>query len=210
VTSPEFQRRLAERSEATGLHVTPSLADRLDAYYQLLSTWNRRINLTALDLDSLPPDAVDRLLIEPLAAAQFAKEEVAVLDVGSGGGSPAIPFALATNACELTMIESRSRKSTFLREAAHVVGLPAVRVLNSRFEEVSRSVELKKRFEIVTIRAVRVADEDWTRFADVLTAGGSIFLLHQLGLEHKAPAGFSKLGTHRLTDKAELSVFGRQ
>jgi hypothetical protein len=57
---------LAERAGLSGLSVPPALAERLIAYYSLLSHWNRKINLTSL---SDPKEAVDRLLLEPVAAA---------------------------------------------------------------------------------------------------------------------------------------------
>jgi len=207
VTSAEFYGRLVERSEAAGLTVPAEIASKLHAYYQLLCTWNRRINLTALDLDRLPSDAMDRLMIEPLAAARFARTNIPVLDVGSGGGSPAIPLALACDASELVMVESRTRKSTFLREAAHAVGLLRASVLTGRFEDVSGSDDLRGRFDVVSLRAVRVTDKDWPRLARLLSATGKVLLIHRLGLGLKTGRGFGKAGTHQLTENAELSIF---
>ena len=71
------------------------LASQLVVYYQLLSHWNRKINLTSL---SDPDEAVDRLLLEPVAAAAVLPANRALIDLGSGGGSPAIPLALALGA----------------------------------------------------------------------------------------------------------------
>ena len=59
--------------------------------------WNRKINLTAL---TDPDEAIDRLLLEPLVAARYlpVPGEPSLMDIGSGGGSPAIPLKLATPA----------------------------------------------------------------------------------------------------------------
>jgi len=179
VTNEEFRARLLSRTEVAGVQVSPVLFEKLEAYFQLLTIWNRRINLTALDLESLPAAAVDRLLVEPLAAARFAPRHEAVLDVGSGGGSPAIPFALATDAKELTMVESRARKSVFLREAARTVELTDVRVMTGRIADIANSRELAARFAVVTVRAVRLEEADWAGLVNVLKPGGSIFLLHR-------------------------------
>ena len=105
---------LADRAAHAGLLVPEALSARLVVYYQVLSHWNRKINLTAL---SDPDEAVDRLLLEPIAAATHLPHHAALVDLGSGGGSPAIPLALATNAANLVMVESRVRKAAFLREA---------------------------------------------------------------------------------------------
>src|SRR5215470_12300325 len=96
VTSREFQDRLGRRAKRAGVNLTPQLSSRLETYFRLLETWNRKINLTGLNLAEATPDTVDRLLIEPLVAARHIPASAArVLDVGSGGGSPAIPIALA-------------------------------------------------------------------------------------------------------------------
>ena len=54
--------------------VSSTLADRLWVYFQLLAKWNAKINLTGLDLDDPTPEAIDRLLIEPLVAAPTERE----------------------------------------------------------------------------------------------------------------------------------------
>jgi 16S rRNA (guanine527-N7)-methyltransferase len=209
VTAEEFHARLAARAAPVGLAIPSELASRLEAYYRLLYTWNQRINLTALDLNTLPDEAVDRLLIEPLAAAHHAAPNSRVLDIGSGGGSPAIPFALASHAASLAMVESRSKKSVFLAEAARVVGLQQVRVITARFESVADSPAILGSFDAVTIRAVRVGQSDWGHLAKPLRSGGSLFFLHQSDVEIAAGAGFTVPETYRLTSKAQLSVLRR-
>jgi 16S rRNA (guanine527-N7)-methyltransferase len=209
VTAEEFRARVTGRAAAAGLTIPSDLASRFEAYYRLLYSWNQRINLTALDLDTLPDEAVDRLLIEPLAAAHYAAPNSRVLDVGSGGGSPAIPFALASDAASLEMVESRSKKSVFLAEAARVVGLKQVRVITARFESVADSPEILGTFDVVTIRAVRVGPDEWGYLAKPLRSGGFLFLLHQSDIQIPAGAGFKLYDTYRLTAKAQLSLFRR-
>jgi 16S rRNA (guanine527-N7)-methyltransferase len=209
VTSGEFRGRLNARADAAGLTISTELAQRLEAYYRLLFTWNQKINLTALDLAALPDEAADRLFIEPLVAAQFAPRGGRVLDVGSGGGSPAIPFALASEANALTMVESKSRKSVFLREAARAAVLAQTEVVTARFEQVADSPRFQATFDVVTIRAVRIATDDWARLRTVLRTGGSLLFLHQAGLYTADTAEFGPRVAHRLTTNAEVSVFLR-
>jgi 16S rRNA (guanine527-N7)-methyltransferase len=209
VTSEEFHGRLSERAAEAGLTVPSALTSRLEAYYRLLFTWNRKINLTGLDLDSLPDEAIDRLFIEPLAAAAHAAHGGRVIDIGSGGGSPAIPFALASEADGLTMVESRSKKAVFLAEAGRMAGLTRVDVITARFEAVAESSAVAGMFDVVTIRAVRVGAEDWNHLRKPLKIGGALLLLHQSGVEILGPGGFSPAERHRLTRKAQLSLFRR-
>lgn len=144
--------RLRARSEAVGVLVPPALEQRLAAYFDLLFRWNTKINLTSLtDTDA----AIDRLLLEPVAAAAVLPSHLSLLDVGSGGGSPAIPMALALDARRLVMVESKARKAAFLREAARVIELPAV-VEAERFEVLSEHETYKGSMDVVSIRAVRM------------------------------------------------------
>jgi 16S rRNA (guanine527-N7)-methyltransferase len=130
------------------------VAARLTAYYELLSRWNRKINLTSLEN---PDEAIDRLLLEPVAAARhLPAPDVSIMDIGSGGGSPAIPMKLVMPGVSLTMVEVKARKSAFLREAVRSLGLENTTVETSRYEELLARPELHERFGVLSLRAVRV------------------------------------------------------
>jgi 16S rRNA (guanine527-N7)-methyltransferase len=150
--SDDLSRLLLEGASRAGLQLPDNLADRLIAYYQLLWRWNRKINLTSI---ATPPAGLDRLLLEPLAAAQHLPSGLELIDLGSGGGSPAIPLALALGAPRLTMVESRGRKAAFLREALRAVELPGA-VENLRFEELAATPVHQRRYPLLSLRAVRV------------------------------------------------------
>lgn len=168
----EVSARLASRSAAAGVPLTSELSEKLVAYYELLERWNRKINLTSL---TNPDEAIDRLLLEPIAAASALPSSPHLIDLGSGGGSPAIPLALALKSRLLVMVESRSRKAAFLREAARHLGLNAT-VENARFEEVRKSLGYARAFDLVTIRAVRIDDSTLVAAAGFAKRGGSVAL----------------------------------
>jgi len=177
VTSRDFQDRLARRAKRGGVSVTPQLTSRLETYFRLLETWNRKINLTGLNLAEATPDTIDRLLIEPLVAARHIPASAArMLDVGSGGGSPAIPIALALPSIRLLMVESKTRKSVFLREAIRAVGLEGADVAASRFEELLTRPDLHEAHDLVTIRAVRVEPRLLSNLQAFLKTRGLLFL----------------------------------
>jgi 16S rRNA (guanine527-N7)-methyltransferase len=126
-------------------------------YYRLLTTWDTKINLTGLELADPSPETLDRLLIEPLAAARHVPGTATrLIDIGSGGGSPAIPLALAVPALGVLMVESKTRKSVFLREAVRALGLKGADVATARFEELLARPDLHERHDVLTMRAVRV------------------------------------------------------
>jgi 16S rRNA (guanine527-N7)-methyltransferase len=168
----ETAERLRSRAKAHGLTVPPAVEAKLVAYFDLLARWNAKINLTALtDADA----AVDRLLLEPLAAALALPRYPDLIDLGSGGGSPAIPLALALDARRLVMVESKGRKAAFLREASRSVQLNAV-VENDRFESVAAQGIYAGQMDVVSIRAVRPDLSALTIAKALLKPGGKVAL----------------------------------
>ena len=176
MNSREFQERLARRAKGAGVTVSPELGVKLETYYRLLVIWNQKINLTGIDLTDPTPDAVDRLLIEPIVAARHAPADVArMIDIGSGGGSPAIPFALAVPGLRLLMVESKTRKSVFLKEASRALEMQAD-VLTSRYEALLARPELHEAHDLLTIRAVRVDPRLLMSLQAFVRPGGHLFL----------------------------------
>jgi len=144
-----------ERAGRARVAVTTTSLRPLEDYYQLLARWNRRINLTALPMDGFPASTIDRLIIEPLAAARFIEDTSMIwFDLGSGGGSPAIPLKIAKPRLRLVMVEARSRKAAFLREAVRSLDLPETTVVTGRVEELDTAAHALA--ELVTVRAVRL------------------------------------------------------
>jgi 16S rRNA (guanine527-N7)-methyltransferase len=154
VSSRDVRGRLLRRASKANLFIPEAQAERLAAYYDLLFRWNRKINLTSIDNLDL---AIDRLLLEPLVAARHIPPDVRrLMDIGSGGGSPAIPFKLALPNVHLTMVEVKARKSAFLREAVRHLGLDHVQVETARYEELLARPELHEAHDAVSLRAVRI------------------------------------------------------
>lgn len=171
----DFRTRLARRASKSGVFLDETLASGLVAYYELLARWNRKINLTSLED---PDEAIDRLLLEPvLAARHLSPAVVDLMDVGSGGGSPALPLALALGPqIRLTMVEVKARKSAFLREAVRHLGLADARVETSRYEELLSRPELYERFDVLSMRAVRVDPKILMTLQAFVKPGGSLLL----------------------------------
>jgi 16S rRNA (guanine527-N7)-methyltransferase len=206
VTSREFRERLGRRARRVGLAVPAPLKDSLEAYYRLLALWNAKINLTALDLESAD-EAIDRLLIEPLLAARLLPPPPCVLlDIGSGGGSPAIPLKLAAPAMRLTMVEVKARKSAFLREAIRQLQLSDAQVETARFEELLTRPDLHEAVDVVTVRAVRVELRVLMGLQAFLRPGGGVFLFRGPS-GHDLPAPLTPplvwQGTYPLVDSSK-------
>ena len=176
MSSREFQDRLSRRAKRAGVAFSPTLGTKLEVYYRLLAAWNEKMNLTGLDLTEQGPAAIDRLLIEPLVAAKHASASITrLIDIGSGGGSPAIPLALALSA-QVLLVEAKTRKSVFLREALRALEMPRAEVVTSRFEELLTKPDLHEAHELLTLRAVRVEASVLMNLQAFVRPGGELFL----------------------------------
>jgi 16S rRNA (guanine527-N7)-methyltransferase len=204
-SSREFRERLRKRAKAAGLTLDPSLIEKLEVYYQLLTKWNAKINLTAFKLTPEGDEAaIDRLLIEPVVAARYIAENArTLLDAGSGGGSPAIPLKLASENLHLRMVEVKTRKAVFLREAVRALGLRDAEVETSRFEELLPRAELHEALDLVSIRAVRIETRTLLTLQAFLKTGGKLLLFRgssRSELEDSPPPPLSWMATYPLVD----------
>jgi 16S rRNA (guanine527-N7)-methyltransferase len=165
--------------------IEASLAERLGAFGDLLLQENRSINLTgAKTREDLAPHLVDSLTLVPFVAGPL-------LDIGSGGGLPAIPIALATGV-EITLIEATGKKARFLWAALEKLGLPG-EVVNERAEVAGRWPRLRDRFGFGSARAVGGITTSAELLMCFLRPGG-------LGLLQRGRS--SEADRHALTDAA--------
>lgn len=157
---------MLQRLEEAGLH-GPAL-ERLAAYGALLLDANRKFNLTgAKTAAELVPHLTDALSIVP-----YVWESV--VDVGSGGGLPAVPLAIVTGV-DITMVESTLKKAAFLKHAMTELAL-AGRVVAERAEVAGRDPDLRERFACGTARAVSSAPTVAELVLPFLRMGGRAIL----------------------------------
>ena len=201
----EFREKLNRRAKVAGITLETELVAKLEIYYQLLTKWNAKINLTAFRLTPEGDDAaIDRLLIEPVVAARYVPENArTLLDAGSGGGSPALPLKLASRNLALRMVEVKTRKAVFLREAVRALNLKDAEVETSRFEELLPRAELHEALDLVSIRAVRVELRTLNTLQAFLRPGGKLMLFRGAGkndLEDSPPPPLAWMATYPLVD----------
>ena len=138
---------LSDLLEAAG--VETRIVAPLAHYGEMLLETNRRFNVSGADTpEELLPHLVDSVSIAPYVQAPLA-------DVGSGGGLPAIPLAIATGA-PVTMVESTTKKAAFLEAVLSTLGLEG-RVVPERAELAARHSDLREQFACATARAVSSA-----------------------------------------------------
>lgn len=169
---------------ALGLALDTAQRARLNAYLALLAKWNKTYNLTAI---REPHRMVTHHLLDALAVVPHlpASAGLRILDVGSGGGVPGIPLAIARPDTHVVMIDPNHKKAAFLVQAAIELGLPNIESHAVRVEDFAPALP----FDIVISRAF----SDLAVFASVAA-------------RHLAPHGkmFAMKGVHPDEELASL------
>ncbi|MXY23319.1 MAG: 16S rRNA (guanine(527)-N(7))-methyltransferase RsmG [Acidobacteria bacterium] len=166
--------QLVDRASLAGVAVGGATAQTLAIYLDLVRRWNARMNLTALDG---PDQAIDRLIVEPLAAARHIPLGASVIDIGSGNGSPAIPLRIARpDLVAVRLVESRMRRGVFLREVIRELRLDRVVVENDRYEALLEDPALHDAHDALTLRGVAWDVAVLSRLQRFLRPGGLICL----------------------------------
>ena len=139
---------------AQGIELDAGDAERLRGYLQALLEANERFNLTAVTdpAGAWVRHVQDSLTLVPFIASAGAKR---VIDVGSGGGLPGMPLAIAMPDVEFTLLESTGKKAAFLSDTARTLGCANVRVVNERAEAAGQDHRAHRAtYDIAVSRAV--------------------------------------------------------
>jgi 16S rRNA (guanine527-N7)-methyltransferase len=214
----------AARQALEGLWPTEPFFDALEQYVALLLEANETINLTRV----VEPDAVARLhLLDALAALPLldALAPTNAIDLGSGGGVPGLPLAIARRSIRWTLVDSSAKKAKLLRRFADQLALTNLSVLAERAELLGHDPAYRERHDLVTARAcaplpvlaelalplVRpgghlVAWKGPLRDNDAeVRAGNAACALLGSGPLRLADAGHAALGGHRFAIAEKLS-----
>jgi 16S rRNA (guanine527-N7)-methyltransferase len=146
-----FEHLLAQEPLVAEL-LPPEFADRSETYVALLLEANRRLNLTRItDPRDIAVfhllDAVDHVTLLDTTGATSA------VDLGSGGGLPGIPLAIARPELRWTLVDSVAKKADALRGFVDALGLTNVSVVTDRAETLGRSPQHRERHDFVAARA---------------------------------------------------------
>lgn len=202
---PDLEARLGEM----GVKLPPRAAEQLGAYLALLLAMNEQMNLTAI---TEPAEAWSRHVLDALSLVPHVASAPAgarLLDVGSGGGVPGVPIAIARPDLRVTLLDATEKKVGFLRAATEALGLENVDAVCGRAETLARG-ELAGAFDVVTARAVGKVSTllSWT--APFAKPGGLLLLIKGERAETELAEARRELAKHRCRhEKTVVTPTGR-
>ena len=192
------EEQLARGLAALGLDLPPSAQERLLAFAALLGKWNRVYNLTALRDET---QVISHHLLDSLAVLPHLGDAKRLADIGSGGGLPGIPLAIARPQLPVALVESNQKKSAFEQQAKIELGLANVSVHCERAE----AWQPEEKCDVVISRAFSDLAEFVKLTGHLLAEGGVLLAMkgvHPYEEIAQLPAGW------RVADVIPLHVPG--
>lgn len=145
-------------------------------FKELLIQANARTNLTRI-----APEDIELLhFADSLYASQAMpdnKDQLLVVDIGTGAGFPGIPLAIAYPEMQILLVDTAKRKVDFLEYALLKLGLKNCTTKHARAEDLPESTEFRDRFDIALARAVSSSEELMQLSFPLLRQGGSLIAL---------------------------------
>lgn len=156
------------------------------------------------------PRLWERHLVNCALLGELVPEGASVCDIGSGAGLPGLVLALSRPDLTVTLVEPLLRRSIFLEEAVELLGLPRVRVVRARAEELHGDVTLTedaRGFDVVTSRAVAPLPRllDWS--LPLVRAGGVLAAMKGASAAEELAAAGAALRRHH-AGRAEVLQCG--
>ena len=135
VNRPELRVRLDAGIDAfdamVGVEINAAARESMLAYVALLDKWNKVYNLTAV---REPERMIGMHILDSLSVLPYISGAKRILDVGTGGGLPGIPLAIARPALQVTMLDAIAKKTAFVRQAIGELELKNADVITGRVE----------------------------------------------------------------------------
>ena len=191
-----LEERIAEGVQAMGLPGSTAQVERFAAFLRLLEKWNRVHNLTAVREGE---QMVVLHLLDSLSVLPHLAQARTVLDVGSGGGLPGIPIALARPDLDVTLLDASRKKTAFLEQARAELSLANVQVVCERVEQWKPA----RTFDVVVSRAFAELGDFVLQAQHLVAPGGRMLAMkgvYPFEEIAKVPA------THRVAQVTELRV----
>jgi 16S rRNA (guanine527-N7)-methyltransferase len=171
-TQRQFIRALESNQEAFGVSLSTEKLFNLTKYYELVQKHNDILHLVA---PSPPETFAVRHILESVFAGKFLPKNARFADIGTGAGLPSVPCLIARKDTRGSLIESKLKKVSFLREVLTECRLEnRAEILDRQFEELE-----KPAVDFITCRALDKFTEKlpkilkWSKGCGLLFFGGN-------------------------------------
>ncbi len=144
-------KEFIEETKKLGIELTAVQLQKLEKFYELLISWNEKINLTRI---TKKEDVYLKHFYDSLTLFKVINldNELTLCDVGSGAGFPGIILKIVFPNLKVTLIDSLQKRVNYLNEVIKALDLFNIEAIHTRAEDYAKNN--REKFDIVTARAV--------------------------------------------------------
>ncbi len=147
----QFFNNLKVYANELNIELTVLQLEKFYTYMKLLLEWNEKINLTAI---TEPEEIIKKHFVDSLTIKKYIKDNLAIIDVGTGAGFPGIPLNIVLNDCKIILLDALNKRLNFLNEVIKQNNLQNLETMHFRAEEAGKNEIYREKFDIATSRAV--------------------------------------------------------
>ena len=147
---------IINRFALNGIDIDVDTAELLEKLYVDMVEYNENINITAITQFE---EVVDKHFIDSVLIADMIPKNATVMDLGSGGGFPALPLKLVRPDLNIVMLDSVDKKLNFIRQTISKYNIEGCAVLHGRIEDVAHSMQHRGMYDVVTCRSLARLNE---------------------------------------------------
>lgn len=184
--SNEFTDLILRFAGGAGVALTEQQAKLLGRHIEMMLQWNSRLNLTRI---TDPEEAVVKHLLDSILPAKFLPSSGNALDVGTGAGFPGIALKIFRPGLQMVLLDSSRKKISFLTAVSVALGLKEIEALHGRWEDFIKFEKNAGRFELITMRALRLEEEHITRLGSQALVPGGVLAWWGAGGEERLEEG---------------------
>ena len=145
------KKEFFEELEKLGITLTSDQINKLAKFYQLLVTWNEKINLTTIIKEE---EVYLKHFYDSLTLIKVVdlRQPLTVLDVGTGAGFPGIVLKIVFPNLKITLLDSLTKRINYLNEVIKELDLHDIETVCSRCEDYTKIN--REKYDLVVARAV--------------------------------------------------------
>ena len=146
-------KELQTALEQLNIPYTEETIEKYRLYMEGIIEWNEKVNLTSItDRDEfIKLHFIDSIMSVPTEEFQKAKK---IIDVGTGGGFPGIPLALAAPDKEFVLMDSLNKRIKIINQLCEEIGITNVTAVHARAEELAKNKAHRQKYDLCVSRAV--------------------------------------------------------